>query len=234
MELKMSLVLWTIKNTRFTVNFREISQPYSSFIFLRWFKLALIYIQVSTLFHGSKQGIDHQIFNRKSISNRLPPHRGTYLFFELSSFSFLFEDLCLCWAYQWYCFSNFHSYDDEETYNTYVGDGWLIKGMDEGLIGACVGERRTITIPPHLGYGEAGDGEKLKITLFLENKRMRETQIRQRWKLCWHLQAVYFRFALPLWSGRWLAFFSRWDTSVICPIIVLKLAVTGFTSLPGH
>jgi len=38
--------------------------------------------------------------------------------------------------------------------------------MDEGLIGACVGERRTITIPPHLGYGEAGDGEKLKITLF--------------------------------------------------------------------
>ncbi|MEQ2180228.1 Peptidyl-prolyl cis-trans isomerase fkbp9 [Goodea atripinnis] len=28
--------------------------------------------------------------------------------------------------------------------------------MDEGLIGVCIGERRTITIPPHLAYGEEG------------------------------------------------------------------------------
>lgn len=34
----------------------------------------------------------------------------------------------------------------------------MIAGMDEGLIGVCVGERRTITIPPHLAYGEEGTG----------------------------------------------------------------------------
>ena len=34
----------------------------------------------------------------------------------------------------------------------------MIAGMDEGLIGVCVGEKRTITIPPHLAYGEEGTG----------------------------------------------------------------------------
>lgn len=44
------------------------------------------------------------------------------------------------------------------TYDTYVGIGWLIAGMDQGLLGMCVGERRIITMPPSLGYGENGDG----------------------------------------------------------------------------
>lgn len=52
----------------------------------------------------------------------------------------------------------FHSYDDEQTYDTYVGNGWLIRGMEEGLLGSCMGEMRTIIIPPHLGYGSKGDG----------------------------------------------------------------------------
>lgn len=47
------------------------------------------------------------------------------------------------------------------TYDTYVGIGWLIAGMDQGLLGMCVGERRIITMPPWLGYGENGDGELL-------------------------------------------------------------------------
>nr|CAB3246479.1 peptidyl-prolyl cis-trans isomerase FKBP9 [Phallusia mammillata] len=56
----------------------------------------------------------------------------------------------------------FHSsYDEEETYNTYVGKGWVIKGMDEGLVGACLGERRTIVVPPHLGYGSKGDDKNI-------------------------------------------------------------------------
>ena len=45
------------------------------------------------------------------------------------------------------------------TYDTYVGIGWLIAGMDQGLLGMCVGEKRIITMPPSLGYGENGDGE---------------------------------------------------------------------------
>uniref|UniRef100_A0AAY4DXR5 peptidylprolyl isomerase n=1 Tax=Denticeps clupeoides TaxID=299321 RepID=A0AAY4DXR5_9TELE len=47
------------------------------------------------------------------------------------------------------------------TYDTYVGIGWLIAGMDQGLLGMCVGERRIITMPPSLGYGENGDGSDI-------------------------------------------------------------------------
>ncbi|KAM8883736.1 peptidyl-prolyl cis-trans isomerase FKBP9 [Synchiropus picturatus] len=53
------------------------------------------------------------------------------------------------------------SYSRNHTYDTYVGMGYVIAGMDEGLIGVCIGERRTITIPPHLGYGEEGTGSKI-------------------------------------------------------------------------
>ncbi|XP_076823071.1 peptidyl-prolyl cis-trans isomerase FKBP10-like [Clavelina lepadiformis] len=57
---------------------------------------------------------------------------------------------------------HFHSsYEEDSTYNTYVGQGWLIKGMDEGLIGACIGERMNIVIPPHLAYGEKGDEKNI-------------------------------------------------------------------------
>ena len=40
-----------------------------------------------------------------------------------------------------------------------MGSGWLIKGMDQGLLGMCPGERRKIVIPPFLAYGEKGYGE---------------------------------------------------------------------------
>ena len=46
-----------------------------------------------------------------------------------------------------------------KTYDTYVGIGWLIPGMDKGLLGMCVGEKRIITIPPFLAFGEDGDGK---------------------------------------------------------------------------
>ncbi|XP_064409213.1 peptidyl-prolyl cis-trans isomerase FKBP10 isoform X2 [Latimeria chalumnae] len=48
-----------------------------------------------------------------------------------------------------------------QTYDTYIGIGWLIAGMDEGLLGMCVGEKRIITIPPFLAYGENGDGRDI-------------------------------------------------------------------------
>uniref|UniRef100_A0A8C0GXB4 peptidylprolyl isomerase n=1 Tax=Chelonoidis abingdonii TaxID=106734 RepID=A0A8C0GXB4_CHEAB len=50
------------------------------------------------------------------------------------------------------------SYSKDSTYDTYVGTGWLIKGMDEGLLGMCAGEKRRIVIPPFLAYGEKGYG----------------------------------------------------------------------------
>ncbi len=63
-------------------------------------------------------------------------------------------------------FSILHcSHTRMRTYDTYVGIGWLIAGMDQGLLGMCVGERRIIRMPPSLGYGENGDGEYLQIHL---------------------------------------------------------------------
>lgn len=40
-----------------------------------------------------------------------------------------------------------------------MGEGWLIKGLDEGLLGMCVGEIRNIIIPPFKAYGEKGSGK---------------------------------------------------------------------------
>ncbi|XP_060950789.1 peptidyl-prolyl cis-trans isomerase FKBP10 [Limanda limanda] len=50
------------------------------------------------------------------------------------------------------------SYQRNSTYNTYIGMGYVIAGMDQGLVGICVGEKRRVIIPPHLAYGEAGAG----------------------------------------------------------------------------
>lgn len=53
------------------------------------------------------------------------------------------------------------SYSRNHTYDTYIGKGYVIAGMDQGLLGVCVGEHRKITIPPHLAYGEEGTGTKI-------------------------------------------------------------------------
>ena len=51
------------------------------------------------------------------------------------------------------------SYARKQTQDSLVGEGWLVKGMDEGLLGMCVGEVRNIIIPPFKAYGEKGSGE---------------------------------------------------------------------------
>ncbi|XP_008296724.1 peptidyl-prolyl cis-trans isomerase FKBP10-like [Stegastes partitus] len=50
------------------------------------------------------------------------------------------------------------SYQRNSTYNTYIGMGYIIAGMDQALQGVCTGERRRVIIPPHLAYGEQGAG----------------------------------------------------------------------------
>ncbi|CAH1789785.1 unnamed protein product, partial [Owenia fusiformis] len=53
------------------------------------------------------------------------------------------------------------SVDRKEPFDFQIGAGQVIQGWELGLLDMCIGEKRTLTIPASLGYGEAGAGEKI-------------------------------------------------------------------------
>ena len=50
------------------------------------------------------------------------------------------------------------SVDRDEYFSFMLGEGRVIKGWDQGVVGMKVGEKRELTIAPEMGYGDRGAG----------------------------------------------------------------------------
>lgn len=69
-------------------------------------------------------------------------------------------------------FSPSHDYDSPQ--EATLGANKVIEGLDTGLQGMCVGERRQLIVPPHLAHGESGGEEFCPPRNLLAGGRVRE------------------------------------------------------------
>jgi len=66
------------------------------------------------------------------------------------------------------------SYSTGEPLDFKLGQGTVIRGWDQGLLGMCIGEKRKLKIPAKLGYGDQGAPPKIPggATLIFETELM--------------------------------------------------------------
>lgn len=92
--------------------------------------------------------------------------------------------------------SSSRSTKDGEPHWFVLGVGEVIKGLDLGLKDMCPGEKRKITVPPSLAFGEKGKGKRLhcKTTLY-ERHHSPRFDPDLRWLSVWNLPWASFRFS---------------------------------------
>lgn len=52
----------------------------------------------------------------------------------------------------------FYTHDREGQYTFTVGDARVLQGLNEGVKGMCIGERRRLRVPPELAVGDFDNG----------------------------------------------------------------------------
>lgn len=72
------------------------------------------------------------------------------------TYSKIVDVLCLCF---YFCFSRTDK--DGQPQWFVLGVGQVIKGLDDGMMGMCPGEKRKLTIPSTLAFGEKGKGKNI-------------------------------------------------------------------------
>ena len=90
------------------------------------------------------------------------------------------------------------SLDSGKPFDFQLGIGQVIAGWEQGLLEMCVGEKRKLTIPPHLGYGDKPAGTTALYDIFMFHSIIQSTHfwpyichlISDRTDLLYKLQAV--------------------------------------------
>merc|ERR1719253_2561591 len=78
------------------------------------------------------------------------------------------------------------SRDRGQTFDFVIGQGQVIKGWDEGILGLCVGAKANLVIPPEMGYGTSGAGGDIPggATLHLMWRLLQSTVVLARNRTC--------------------------------------------------